>query len=223
MAFYKTSTDEENVRDYNGNSSYINTSGFYDIVIKDVIVDQTPNGSTFLNLWIECNGQLQPLYQAMRLTNNDGTANLGQRLFNKLCIIAGKEEIADAVPKQIPMGKGGAMVDCMVLEDLADLPIQVRIQMEYSMYEGKIRESKVIRNFFRYEDKATASEIVNNAEFGKQYEKEAKYAEKVSYKDGLTEEDVAQYLKDRRSNKKQETDKKPANGFSQKRVFGKKS
>lgn len=223
MAFFTTSTDEENVKDYTGESSYINKSGFYVVVIKEAIVNESAKGSQSINLLVEYNGQQQVIYQAIRLTNNDGSVNLGQKLLNKLCIIVDKQQLGDPIPKTLPIGKGGEDVDCMIIEELQDIPIIMRIQMEYSMYEGKIREVKSIRNFFRYEDKATASEIVNNTEKGIQYKKEEQYQDKVTYKDGLTEEDVAQYLKDRRSNKNAETDKKPANGFGSKRTFGKKN
>lgn len=227
MAFYTVNTDEENIRDYEGESNYIHKSGIYPIIVKRVIVDKSPKGSEFINLWIDYNGQDQPIFQAMRLTNNDGTPNFGTKLFNKFCVVAGAEngtEIADPVPMMVPIGKGGEEKECMVLEQFNDTPMYVRIQMEYSMYDGKIKEQKVARNFFRYEDKATASEIINEVkDKGSQYIKEEEYAEKITYKDGLTEEDVEQYLKERKSGKTDtEKDKKPANGFNGKRNFGKK-
>ena len=228
MAFLTVNADEENIRDYDGDgSAYIQKSGIYDVIIKNVIVDQTDKGSQFINLWIDHQGKEQPIFQAMRLTNNDGSDNLGKKAFNKFCIVAGLqagEEITDPVSVMVPIGKGGEEKKCMVLEQFNDTPMTIRIQMEYTLYDGKIRESKSIRNFFRYEDKATASEIVNDVENkGEQFQKEQEYADKVSYKDGLTEEDVAQYLKDRKSGSKDgEKDKKPANGFGQKRTFGKK-
>ena len=89
MGFFTVKTDEETVRDYSGDGgAYISKSGIYEIVIKSVIVDKTQNGSEFLNLWFEHQGQEQIIFQAMRLTNNDGSANLGAKLFNKLCVIA---------------------------------------------------------------------------------------------------------------------------------------
>lgn len=229
MAFAKVNADEENIRDYDGDGSvYINKSGIYDVIVKDVIVDQTDKGSQFINLWIDYQGKEQPIFQAMRLTNNDGSDNLGKKLFNKFCIVAGlqpNEEIPDPVSKMVPIGKGGEEQECMVLERFAETPMTIRVQMEYSLYDGKVREAKSIRNFFRFEDKATASEIVNASENkGEQFEKEQEYADKVTYRDGLTEEDVAQYLKDRKAGKQSGTkDNKPANGFGQKRTFGKKS
>ena len=161
MAFFKVSVDKESVKDYTGgNSKYLTKSGVYDIIIKAVIVDTTAKGSEHLNLWVEYEGQEQPLYQAMRLKNNNGSANeVGNNLFTKLCIVAGAvdgKEISDPVSRMLPMGKNKEMVECMVLEDFDDMPITIRLQIEYSMYENKIRSTKIIRNFFRYEDKDTA-------------------------------------------------------------------
>ena len=226
MAFFKVTTSEESVKDYTGDGGkWLNKSGIYEVIVKAVIADTTAKGSEYLNLWVEHEGQLQPLFQAMRLTNNDGSRNLGADLFNKFCLIAGATEgadINDPVSRMIPMGKGGEEIECMVLEDFDDTPILIRLQMEYSMYEGKIQQSKIIRNFFRFEDHATAAEIVNNADVGNQFEKEQEYADKVSYKDGLTVEDVAEWLKNQKSGKKEDSNKKPAAGFGQKRSFGKK-
>lgn len=226
MAFFKVSTNEEHIKDYTGEGSkYINQSGMYEVILKAVIADATANGSQFLNLWFEYQGQDQPIFQAIRITNNDGTANFGQDLFNKLCIVCGatgEDEIPDPVSRNIPIGKGGEEKECMVLEIFDNIPVIMRIQMEYGMYDGKIQERKNIRNFFRLEDKATASEIVNNTDKGKQYAIELeKYADDVTYKDELTPEDIVEWKKNRKSGTKEDTTKKPSGGFGGKR-FGKK-
>lgn len=225
MAFFTVNVDEQNVSDYEGNGNkYINKSGIYEVVIKNVIVDVSAKGSQFINLWIEYNGQTQMIYNAIRLTNNDGSANLGQSLFNKLAIVCGAtegNEIADPVSVFLPIGKNSELKECMVLEEFNDTPIFIRLQMEYGMYEDKIQERKIIRNFFRVPDKATAAEIVNNTEFGLQYEKELEYADKIIYKDDLTEEDVAEWIKNRSNKNKSEettTNNKPIS-FGQKRIF----
>ena len=78
MAFFKVTTSEESVKDYTGDSGkWLNKSGIYDVIVKAVIVDTTAKGSEYLNLWLEYEGQLQPIYQAMRLTNTDGSRNFG--------------------------------------------------------------------------------------------------------------------------------------------------
>lgn len=230
MAFFKVDATEENVKDYTGDGgAYINSSGMYEVILKAVIVDKTDKGSEFINLWIEHQGKEQPIYQAMRLTNNDGSPNLGVKTFTKLCIVAGAangQDIPDPVTRSIPMGKGGEEKECEVLEIFDDIPVILRIQMEYSKYEGKIRSTKSIRNIFRFEDKATASEIVNNSEEkGKQYAEEEQYADKVTYKDELTKEDIEAWIKEQKSNRasdKSSSDKKPSGGFGAKRTFGSK-
>lgn len=227
MAFFTVKADAESVRDGgNGSSSYINKSGMYEVIIKHVVVDQTKNGSQVLHLWLEYAGKEQPIYNAIRLTNNDGTANFGQDLFNKLCVVMGAAnggEISDPIPAQVPMGKGGEMKTVDILPDFEDQPVHMHVRMEYSLYNDSIQEAKTIRNFFRYEDKATAAEIVNNSnEKGKQYEKEAESVQD-SYKNGLTKEDVDAWLTERRNGKKEEPkDVKPSVGFGAKRTFGRK-
>lgn len=229
MAFFTVKADAESVRDYSGegSSSYINKSGMYEVILKNVIAEVTKNGSQVLHLWIEYMGKEQPIYNAIRLTNNDGTPNFGQDLFNKLCVVVGASDgtvIDDPIPMQLPMGKGGELKTVDILPNFVDEPIHLHVRMEYSMYNDKIQESKVVKNFFRVPDKASASEIVNNAEEkGKQYEKENESIQ-PSYKDGLTEEDVEAWLAERRSGKKEEpkNNNKPAGGFGAKRTFGRK-
>ena len=224
MGFFTVKTDEESVRDFSGNTKYINKSGMYELIIKGAIVDVSSGGSQVVNLWVENDGQPQMIYNAIRLTNKDGSPNLGQALFNKLAVVCGAtegNEINDPVPMMLPIGKNSESKECMVLEDFNDIPVVVHIRMEYSLYNGKIMENKVIRNFFRFEDKATASEIVNNAENkGAQYQKECEDADKTSYKDGLTEEDITEWKKNRSKNKEEEPESKRAPiSFGQKRSF----
>jgi hypothetical protein len=235
MAFkFKVSTAEDNVKDFTGGgSNYITTSGIYEIIIKNIIVEASPKGSEYLNFWINYNGQDQPLYQAIRITNNDGNPNLEAKLFNKLCVIAGAtdgDDVSGTTTKQLPMGEKGAMKEVEVLEAFEDVPVLVRIQLEYGMYNDKITTKKIIRNFFRVTDKATAAEIINNdpkdtESFGKQYAIEEEYADVISYKDNVTAEDVAEWKKNKSSSKgeeKGEQPTKPSGGFGAKR-FGSKS
>lgn len=227
MAFFKVELDEEVIADYSGEGGglWMNQSGMYDVILKAVIVDSTPNGSEFINLWVDHQGQEQPIFQAMRLTNNDGSPNLGAKLFTKLCVVIGATdgaEISAPVSRIIPMGKGGAEIECMVLEDFDNEPVTLRLQMEYGMYNGKIQERKNIRNFFRATDKATAAEIVNNVEHpGTQYKQELAYADKVTYKNGLTKEDILAWKDSFKKNGPSTKDNKPKAGFGKKRTFGK--
>ena len=207
MAFFKVNTSNDKIRDA-GDGSYIRTSGIYEFVINKLFVTESSTGSQGVSLFINYDGQDQTLYNAFRLTNADGTENFGTNQMNKLCVIAGLkdgEEIPDPVPAMLPIGKGGAEKEVMVVEYFDNLPVKARVQFSYHMYEGKVQEQKSIRNFFRVEDNATASEIINGTDLGKQYEQELEYADKVQYLDGLTKEDVEQALKDRRAGKEPTT------------------
>ena len=223
MGFFKVDTTEDNVRDSSGSSgNWINRSGIYEVEIKAVTVNTSPGGSTYLNMWVDHKGTTQVLYRAIRVTNNDGSPNLEAKLLTKLCVVTGAvdgTELADPVSKRLPIGKDGSTEDCMVLEEFEGVPVILRMQLVYSMYDGKIQEQRIIRNFFRYEDKATASEIVNAKEFGKQFAMEEEKADTVTYKDGLTQEDVDEWKKNRAKGTIKEN--KPSQGFTSKRRFGK--
>jgi hypothetical protein len=193
MSFFTASKKKEDVKQ--GGSSHITKSGFYPITILAPMVSVSANGSTSVDLYLEHEGQKQVLYGNLRITNNDGSSNkIGAKIFNQLMIIAGLDDVSEPVEVELPVGKNAAMKDVSVLEDLADIDVIVRVQMEYSAYKGDIKEKKVIKAFFRAEDKATAEEIVNESEPGKGYEAEDKYANNVTYKDNLTEEDVAAWI-----------------------------
>lgn len=222
MAFFTVDTSEENIRDYSGNGNFISKSGIYEIVLKRVIVEETSKGSVYVNFFVEHNGVPQMLYQAIRLCNNDGSENFGTKMFNKLCGVCGLSNgavVNEPVYEHLPIGKDKEEKECAVLKEFDDTPMFIRVQEEYSVYNDEIRKNLILRNIFRYTDKATASEIINDVpNKGEQYLKEEPYADAVSYKNGLTEEDIANWEKEGKS-KKQEN--KPSNGFG-KRTFGKK-
>lgn len=203
MAFFKVSTSVEAVRDTQ-NFNTINKSGIYEISIKHVLYNKSPNGSEVLDINFDYAGTNQTIWQAIRLTNNDGSPNLENNLFNKLCIVAGATdgmEISDPEPVELTITRETKQYQ--ELMDLRDTDVLVRIQLEYSKYDGKIREKKGIKNFFRIGDKATAAEIVNNSEPGKQYEEELKLADKITYRDGLIFEDIDEWKKQKAEEKKE--------------------
>ena len=198
MGFFKAKTDAESVKQDGGGSKYLSKSGIYDInIIAPFVV--TGNGEvTGVDFFIDHDGQKQPLYGNLKLTNKDGTENFGAKVFNQLIIVAGLDEVADPVEAELPMGKKGAMKDAAVLEDLADLDVKVRVQMEYSIYGGNISEKTIIKSFYRLDDNATAEEIVNESDFGVQFEKDGPYAENVTYKDGLDADQIATWIANKR-------------------------
>ena len=225
MSFFKSSKKQEDVKQ--GGSNHITTSGLYHVLILAPIVSVSKNGSTSIDMYVEHKGQKQIIYGNLRITNNDGSENkIGSKVFNQLMIISGKDEVADPIEVELPIGKKEAVKEAAILEDLSDIPILMRIQMEYSVYNGKVQEKKVIKGFFRESDKASAEEIVNESEVGVSLEKEMKYVDNVTYKDDLTPELIQAWIADGRkdglpagasASSSSEPAKKPAFG---KRRFG---
>lgn len=194
MSFFKASTKSEDVKQ--GGSNHITASGVYPITILAPVVSVSKGGSETVDLYLEHGGQKQIVYGNLRVSNNDGSPNkIGAKIFNQLMIIAGLDDVADPIEADLPIGKKEAMKTVAVLEDLADIDVLMRIQMEYSVYQGNIQEKKVIKAFFRADDKATAEEIVNETEPGAGYERELKYVDNVTYKDDLTPEAVQAWIK----------------------------
>jgi hypothetical protein len=194
MSFYKASKKAEDIKQ--GGTNHIVASGVYPVTILAPIVNESGKGSTTIDLYVEHNGQKQIIYGNLRITNNDGSTNkIGSKVFNQLLIIADLDEVDEPEEMELPIGKKEKMQPAAVLTELMDLEVLMRVQMEYSVYNGNIQEKKVIKTFFRAEDKATAEEIVNEADYGKGYEAESPYFDNITYKDGTTPESIAAWRK----------------------------
>ena len=194
MAFFTKKVDAESLKEGGNGGKYISNSGLYDVNIIVPFMGGTAK-SPVVELFIEYNGQPQPIYGNMRITNNDGSENFGAKIFNKLLVIADVDAVADPVEATLPIGKAGADKDVAILEDLQDIECKLHIQMEYAINPktNSIRETTVIKNFYRA-DGASAEEIVNGTEVGVALEKSQKYFENITYKDGLTEEVVNEWI-----------------------------
>lgn len=224
MSFFSASTKAEDVKQ--GGSNHITASGFYPITILAPVVSVSQGGSTTVDLYLESNGQKQIIYGNLRITNNDGSPNkIGSKIFNQLMIIAGLDEVADPVEVDLPIGKKESLKTVAVLEDLADIDCVMRVQMEYSEFpagSGRLQEKKIIKAFFRAADNATAEEIVNESDVGAGYEREQKYADNITFKDGLTPEAVAAWIAGGRNDGKGAGKGKTASTTSKKPSFGNK-
>jgi len=205
MSFFKTKKDAESVKESTGgNSAYLNKPGIFDVNVIAAFASEGKGGSVSVDFFIEKDEQPQPLYGNLRITNNSGDENkIGAATFNKLLVILDEDEAADPEEATLPMGKDGAEKDAAVIPNLTDFDIKVWVAIEYSVYNGSIGEKKIIRNFYRAADGASAEEIVNEVEPGAQYTKDLEYLENsenkgVIYKDDLTKETVDQWIKDKR-------------------------
>lgn len=207
MSKFVFSREEEIIKDSTG-SNYIYESGMYPVTINAVILKENDKKARSLNFWINYEGQDQMIFDAIRLDNNDGSANFQNSLFHKLAIIA---DLTEANPEEVslPVGKEGAEETCTIFPEFCEMPVILLIQMEYTLYEGKIKEKKVIRDIFRDMDNATAEEIINNVPakiegteqdtyLGKHYDFRKEKANIPTLKDGLTQEDISTWIKNGR-------------------------
>lgn len=203
MAFAKKSTNKEDVKAQASN--YINASGIYPLAIIAGFVSTSASGSSAVDFYVDNEGQKQVLYGNMRVYNkpdkdgNEVENKIGMKLLNHLMVIA-DVDLDDPVDGELPIGKEGADKTVAILEELSDIDILMRIQMEYSKHNGNIQEKKVIREFYRATDGATAEEIVNDTEAGVGLEKDQKYKDNITYKDDLTAEDIAAWVAGGRKN-----------------------
>jgi hypothetical protein len=227
MSFFKSSKKAEDVKQ--GGSNHITSSGVYPVTLLAPIVSVSKGGSTSIDMFVDHAGQKQVIYGNLRITNKDGSPNkIGAKIFNQLMIIADVEEVSDPIEIDLPIGKKAAIKTVAALEDLADIDVMMRVQMEYGIYQGNITEKKVIKAFFRAGDNASAEEIVNDEEAGSAFERESKYLDNITFKDEVTPEQVKQWISDKRpkgtagdsAGGADTSEKKPS--FGKKRAFGKK-
>jgi hypothetical protein len=226
MSFMKSRKTKEDLKQ-GGGSNYISTSGCFPVNIIASFVSKSKNGSESVDFYLNHESQEQVMYGNVRVSNNDESVNeIGAKVFNQLMIVAELDEVSDPIEAELPIGKGGTNTDVSILEDLCDIDVLMRVQMEYAMYNGGVQEKKVIKAFFRASDNASAEEIVNDENFGEQYKKEMKYFDNVTYKDNLDADAIAKWIADGRPKAgggggagASAPAKKP--GFSKKRSFGK--
>lgn len=195
------SKNQEAIKDSGNGGGLINRSGIYDVTINYVQVAETKNGAYQLNFNVKSGGMDQTIYGPI-LVGKDGKVNeITQNLLNRLCIIAGMEDGQEIETEEaeFPVGKDQKMMEMQIIPELSDLPVKMRVQMEYSLWDNNIQERKAIKAFYR-EDGATAAEAESGENIGKRLAlDEDKYASNVTYKDGLTEADVQEWIQSRMS------------------------
>ena len=195
-----------------GGGSFINESGIHEITIKAVVVSRNANNARSLNILYEYKGNPSVLY-GLKLDNNLVDKNTGlhtpnfeRAIFFRLCEICGvKPENIDEVSvttdtepyfnyaKQVAATGKPKPENINVLQEFEDKEVKVCLQREWSLYNGQIKKKFVVKDFYRADDNAHASEIVDtNIKAGTRYEKDLKmFSGKDKYNDGLTAEDVS--------------------------------
>ena len=188
MSFLKVNRDESLVKEQTGGGSYLSKSGIYPVTIKFVSVTVNDHNARSLDFNVTYSGNDSTLY-GLKLDNNDGSENYMYPIFNNLAIIAGLDNVNEPEEQEHLVGKDKEPKSFMVLDDFTGLECYVRVQQEYSKYNNEIKSRLVIKSFYRA-DKANAFEIIKDENFGKQFAKDEAYADKITYKDGLTAEDI---------------------------------
>ena len=224
MSFFKVNKEEANKAE---GGNFISQSGIYDITIQAITVDVNDKDARTLGLYIEHNGSPQMMYGAIKLDNNDGTPNFQAPIFNKLIVIADLDDVNDPIEAELPIGEKKAMKDVAILEDFCDLEVKMRVQNEYSIYgdwspkKGQIQEKRVIKGFYRA-DGAVPAEFDDESKFGTQLGKDEAYADNITYKDGLTAEDVTEWIKNGREGGPSGSTTSTTAAAPKKKSFGKK-
>lgn len=189
-SFIKINRDESVVKESKGGGSYLSKSGIYPVTIKFASVSVNEHNARSIDFNLDYNGNSSTIY-GLKLDNNDGSENYMYPIFNNLAIIAGLDDINEPEEQEHAVGKDNELKSFMVLDDFTDLPVLIRVQQEYSKYNGEIKSRLTIKGFYRADDKANAFEIIKGENFGAQYNKDLAYADKITYRDGLTADEVS--------------------------------
>ena len=194
---FKISTSKAAVSTSSG-SLYISASGIYDVTIKFASVDVSSGGAKSVNFNIDYNGNSQTIYGPYIFDKKEQPLEIGLKLVNTLGVIAGMRDGDQPTieTETHNVGKDNKPQDFNVFTELSDLPIKVRLQEEYAINPttNEIRKSLVPKAFFSAEG-ASAAEILAQESgeavtVGKDLEKQQKYANNITYRDGLTAEAV---------------------------------
>lgn len=227
MDILKVNRSAEAVKDGGTGSAYMNKTGVYSATIRFASIDVSKNGAKSVNFALDYNGHPETIYGPYITDKAGNPLEIGLSLVrDKLGVIAGVNGSLTIEEETHNVGKDNKPQEFAVISDFTDLPVKLRIQMEYSLYDGEIRSKKVIKNFFR-EDGASAEEILaaeagDKVEFGKRLAYETEKFTSDSYKDGLTPEDIAKWLEGKRTNKPTSAAPKVNTASASNKLFGKK-
>lgn len=218
------SKDANDIKDSSG-GAFINRSGIYEVQMNYVQLAETKNGACQINFNVTHQDMAQTIYGPI-LLGKDGKKNeITYRLLNRLCVLAGMEHGQDIETEttEIPVGKDQKLMEMEIIPELSDIPVIMWVQMEYSVYNNEIQERKVVKAFYR-EDGATVAEAEANENIGQNLASvKEKFASNVTYRDGLTEDDVQEWIKARvqASGGKKSTPTVKTKASSKRPLFGK--
>ena len=171
-------------------SSYISRTGIYDVTIKFASVEQSKNGATQVNFNIEHEGNTQAIFGPYISSKDGKPIAMGIKFLTELGVLAGLSEGDDLTTEEasFKVGKDNKEKEFTIIPELSDLDVKIRLQEEYSSYNGEISKRMVLKAFYRAKDGASAEEIANNSEIGVKLAKDQAYASDITYTDCTVEE-----------------------------------
>ena len=204
--FIKANKSIDAVKPDTGGASYIAKSGIYPVTLKIVSVDAASDSDRVaLNFNVEDEHGNETTFYGLGLYNKDGSENFGMKVFNQLLVISGLDGVDEPEEQVHKLGKEGKETTLQVLTEFEDFECMIRVQEEYSKWNGDIKKRMNIRSFYRA-DGASAEECVleengEAVEIGTQLEKDKPYAENVTYRDNLDAEQVQAWRDSKKDNK----------------------
>ena len=195
-------------------SSYISTSGVYDITIKFASLDVSTGGAESVNFNVDYKGSPCTLYGPYVQDKAGNVLDIGAKIINGLAVIAGMSDGEDYVldKEEHIVGKDNTPKTFNVITNFTDLPCKVHVQEEWSINPTtkQPRKSLTIKSFFS-EDGATAGELKSGKDKGKQLGIVLeKYASNITYRDDLTKEVVDAFKASQKAGKGSTPAPKPA-------------
>ena len=198
-----------------GTGDYITKSGIYDVVLKHVEIKETTNGATQANYIFD-----KLISYSNSVLGIDKQPTFGYKILEALAVIAGEEELSN--PELTEVQFKNKTEELMCIPELEDIPVKIWVQFSYKMFNNKVQKKTVIKRFYRLEDGASGSEIINGTGFGERLAKDQEYASEVKYSDGATPEVVAAWNKSNMGGDSKETTTGAADtaGFPAKKATG---
>jgi hypothetical protein len=165
-------------------STYITTSGIYDLTLKHCEIANTKNGAVQANYYTD-----KVISYGNNLIGVNGKPTFGYTILEALAAVLGEEVLSDPEPTTVTFKTSQKELNC--IPELNDVAVKAWVQVSYRMWNGEIRENITMKRFYRAEDGASGSEVLGEGTIGTRLEKDMAVASEVKYEDGLTPEAVS--------------------------------
>jgi hypothetical protein len=185
MAFLTVKTESVQQE---GGSGYIQKSGIYDLTLKHCEIVTTPNGAVQANYLFD-----KVMSYGNNIIGTQGAPTYGYKILEALTATLGEDSLSDPEPTTVIFKTGSK--EKMCIPELNGVAVKAWIQFKYRMYKGEIREDVVVKRFYRANDGASGSEVIDGQNIGDRLQKDQVVCEETIYEDGATPEAAAVWKK----------------------------